>query len=339
MGKMKQLWFVDEGKIDLIDVDIPKVKSNQVKVKVAYAALCATDVHQVTMGVLGAVPPMPLGHEASGIIEEASPEAVKAGYEVGDKVALFPVTYCGKCENCKKGMTQYCINAESTGAFAEYVVTDISAIYKIPQNASLESYALVEPTNCTLRAMDLAPIKHGSTVAIAGVGGIGSIMLNQILLSGASKITAIDPVPEKRELALAMGAAHVIDPFNEDVVKRAMEITDGAGFNSVFEVSGSPKGAETPLKILAKCGTAIYFAVFPPEFKMPLNLYDLYMKEGRIQTVFTSHSIMHRSINIIERMQTDKIIGKIIPLKDAVESFDVFNLSIYPKILLDCSKV
>lgn len=338
MAKMKQLWFVEEGKVDLLEVDIPEVKANQVKVKIAYAALCATDVHQVTMGVLGAVPPMALGHEASGTITQVSSEAAEAGLKVGDKVALFPVTHCGKCAWCKKGLTQYCNHAQTTGAFAEYVVTDISAVFKIPEDTDLKKYALVEPTNCTLRAMDLAPIKHGSTVAIAGIGGIGSIMLNQILLSGASKITAIDPVPEKRELALAMGAAHVIDPFSEDVVQRSMEITEGVGFDSVFEMSGSPKAAEVPLKILARCGTAVYFAVFPPEFEMPLNLYDLYMKEGRIQTVFTTTSIMHRSINIIERMQTDKIIGKIMPLSDAVESFELFHKSIYPKILLDCSK-
>ena len=163
-------------------------------------------------------------------------------------------------------------------------------------------------------------------------------MLNQILLSGAARITVIDPVPEKRELALSMGAQYAIDPFNEDAVARAMEITDGLGFDYVFEMSGSPKASETPLKILARCGTAVYFAVFPPKFEMPLNLHDLYMKEGRIQTVFTTTTIMNRSINMIERMQTDKIIGKIMPLSEAVESFEVFKTSKYPKILLDCSK-
>lgn len=339
MAKMKQLWFVEKGKVDLLEVEVPEVRANQVKVKIAYAALCATDVHQVTMGVLGAVPPMALGHEASGVIEEISPEAVKAGYQVGDHVALFPVTNCGNCAWCKKGMTQYCINAQTTGAFAEYVVVDISAVFKIPKAGDLKKYALVEPTNCTLRAMDLSPIKHGSTVAIAGIGGIGSIMLNQILLSGAAQITAIDPVPEKRALALAMGASYAIDPFGEDVVKKSMEITDGIGFDTVFEMSGSPKAAETPLKILARCGTAVYFAVFPPEYELPLNLYELYMKEGRLQTVFTTTQIMHRSIHMIERMQTDKIIGKIMPLRNAVESFEVFHQSLYPKILLDCSEV
>ncbi|MDO4269508.1 MAG: alcohol dehydrogenase catalytic domain-containing protein [Eubacteriales bacterium] len=338
MAKMKQLWWLDQDKIDLIDVDIPAVGPGEVKVKIAYAALCATDVHMVTMGVMGSKPPAPLGHEAAGTIVELSPEAEAAGYKVGDKVTMFPVSHCGECEWCKRGMTQYCINSKPTGAFAEYVVTDVKTIYKLPDNVELRDYAIVEPTNCCLRAMDLAPIRHGATVCVAGVGGIGSIMLNQVLLSGAARITVIDPVPEKRELALSMGAQYAIDPFAEDAVARAMEITDGLGFDYVFEMSGSPKAAETPLKILARCGTAVYFAVFPPKFEMPLNLHELYMKEGRIQTVFTTTTIMNRSINMIERMQTDKIIGKIMPLSEAVESFEVFKTAKYPKILLDCSK-
>ena len=338
MATMKQLWWTDTDKIELKEVPIPEVGPNEVKVKIAYAALCATDVHQVTMGVMSAKPPAPLGHEASGTIVEIGEQAAAAGYKVGDKVTMFPVSHCGECEWCKKGMTQYCINSKPTGAFAEYVVTDVKTVYKLPEDADLKEYAIVEPTNCCLRAMDLAPIRHGATVAVAGVGGIGSIMLNQILLSGAARLPVIQPVAEKRQMALDMGAEYVIDPFNEDVVARAMDITDGVGFDYVFEMSGSPKAAQTPINILARCGTAVYFAVFPPKFEMPLNLHELYMKEGRIQTVFTTTSIMPRAIKMIKRMQTDKIIGKIMPLSEAVESFDVFKTSKYPKILLDCSK-
>ncbi|ADK15639.1 Sorbitol dehydrogenase [Clostridium ljungdahlii DSM 13528] len=338
MEKMKQVWFTDKNKVEVRNVEIPKVAENQVKVKIAYAALCATDVHMVTMGVLGAKPPMRLGHEASGIIEELGEGADKFGFKIGDKVSLFPVTSCGKCPACKKGQPQYCHNSQDTGAFAEYVVTDVSAVFKIPDDADLQWYSLVEPANCTVRAMDLAQIKHGDTVAISGVGGIGSILLNMILLAGGAKVTAIDPVESKRQMALNMGAQYVIDPFNENMEKRAMEITDGNGFDYVFEASGSPKAAEPALKIMGKCGTVVYFAVFPPKYEMPLNLYELYMKEGRIQTVFTTTSIMPRTINLIPRLQLDKVIGKVMPLSDAVKGFELFNKSIYPKILFDCSK-
>ena len=103
-------------------------------------------------------------------------------------------------------------------------------------------------------------------------------------------MTAIDPVASKRELALRMGAQYAIDPFHENLEERAMELTNGLGYDMVFEVSGSPKASEPCLKIMAKGGTVVYFAVYPPNYEMPLNLYELYRKEGRIQTVFTDPS-------------------------------------------------
>lgn len=336
MAKMKQLWFAEENKIELREVDIPTVGREMVRVKTAYVALCATDIHMVTMGILGAKPPMPLGHEASGVIEELGEGAEKYGFKVGNKVSLNPVTSCGHCPACKRGQRQYCQNAKPLGAMAEYIVTHVSALNKIPDDADLKIYSLVEPACCTIRAMDLSPIRHGATVAISGVGGIGSILLNMILLSGGAKVTAIDPVASKRELALEMGASYVIDPFNEDIVQKSMEITNGLGFDMVFEVSGSPKASEPCLKIMAKGGTVCYFAVYPPKYEMPLNLYELYRKEGRIQTVFTDPVIMPRVINLVPRMQLDKIIGKVMPLSEGVEAFELFEKSIYPKILLEC---
>ncbi|MGE5496402.1 MAG: zinc-dependent alcohol dehydrogenase [Burkholderiales bacterium] len=336
--KMKQLWYVSENKLEVLEKEVPAVGFRQVKVKIAYAALCATDVHIVTMGLMGIKPPIAMGHEASGIIEELGEGTEHSGLKVGDKVCLFPSSFCGICPACKKGHTQYCENTSIAGAFAEYAVVDISVVFKLPDDADLKSSCLVEPANCTIRAMDLAAIKHGSTVAISGIGGIGSIMLNMLLLSGATKITAIDPVESKRELALAMGAQHVINPSIENIEKRAMEITGGEGFDYVFEMSGSPKAAEPAIKIIAQCGTVVYFAVYPPKYEMPLNLFELYRKEGRIQTVFTSHAIMPRTINLLPRLQTDKIIGTVIPLSDGVRSFELFHQSIYPKIVLDCSK-
>jgi threonine dehydrogenase-like Zn-dependent dehydrogenase len=334
---MKQLWFVAENLVELREVEVQEPGPRQVKVKIVYAALCATDVHQVTMGVLGARPPMALGHEASGIIEELGSETEQSGFAVGDKVCLFPVTSCGVCPNCKKGRPQYCSHSKTTGAFANYVTTDMSAVFKLPYDADLKHYCLAEPVNCTVRAMELAPIPHGATVAVSGIGGIGAILLDQVILSGATEITAIDPVPGKRQLAVAMGAQYALDPFDKHFMQRALNITNGEGFDFVFEMSGSPKAALTPLKLLARCGNAVYFAVFPPTFEMPLNLYELYMKEGRIQTVFTTPSLMPRTIRIIPRLRLDLIIGKVMPLEQATEAFDLFHESVYPKILLDCN--
>lgn len=338
MATMKQLWFEERGRIALREVPVPPVERGQVKVKIAYTAICATDVHQVSMGVMGAEPPAPLGHESSGVIVEVGEGTEDTGFAVGDRVCLAPVTYCGMCPPCKRGTPQYCEHLVTTGSYAEYVVCDQSAVFKIPDDGDLQQYALVEPMACTLRAMELAPIPHGASVAVSGIGGIGSILLNQVILSGAARVTAIDPVPDKRELARAMGAQYTLDPFNEDIVARAMEITEGVGFDFIFEVSGSPKAAEPPLKMMAQCGTVVYFAVFPPDYELPLNLHELYLREGRIQTVFTTPWLMPKAINLLPRMQLDKVIGKVMPLSEVVEAFALFEKSKYPKILIDCSK-
>jgi len=311
-----------------------------VKVKIAYAALCATDIHVVSMGVMNVKfteGGRGMGHECSGEIVEMGSGTEGSGLKVGDKVATFPGAPCGGCDNCKNGLNQYCMKPTFGSVFCQYAVLPPNGVYKLPDDADLRTYALVEPANCCIRAMDVSPIRHGQTVLVSGAGAIGSILLDMVIHSGAAMITVSDPVPEKRENAIAMGAQYAIDPINEDLVARGLEITGGKGFDHIFEVSGVPAAAPPCLNLLAKCGTVTYFAVFPPDYEMPLNLHDLYMKEGRIQTVFTHPAIMHRVINLMPRLQTDKIIGKIYDLADGMEAIEMFHKSIYPKILLKCN--
>ena len=340
MQTMKSIWWTGPDKIELLTgVRVPKTEPGTVKVKIAYSAICATDLHMVSMGAMGAVMAeggQGLGHECSGVIAEMGSSTERSGLKAGDKVVIYPGAPCGECENCKNGIPQYCRNGGKAGAFSEYAVVPSSGVYKIPDDADLRHYALVEPTVCAIRAMDLSPIRHGQTVLVSGVGGIGSILLDLVIHSGAAKITVSDPVAEKRENALSMGAVHAIDPVGEDLVVRGMQITDGKGYDHIFEVSGVPEAAPPCLKLLAKCGTVTYFAVFPPTYELPLNLHELYMKEGRIQTVFTNPGIVHRAIALMPRLQTERIVGRIYDLADGMEAIEMFHKSIYPKILLKC---
>ena len=341
MATMKSIWWTGPDKIELLsDVPVPEVKPGFIKIKLAYAAICATDIHMVSMGAMNAVMAeggQGLGHECSGYVEELGEATEKSGLKIGDKVVIYPGGSCGQCENCRNGIPQYCREKGGLHAFSEYSVVRATGVYKIPDDADMQRYALVEPAVCVIRAMDLSPIKHGQTVMVSGVGGIGSILLDMVIHSGASKITVSDPVPQKRENAVSMGALHTIDPINEDLIARGLEITDGKGFDHIFEVSGVPAAAPPCIDLLAKCGTVTYFAVFPPTYEMPLNLHTLYMKEGRVQTVFTNPDIMHRAINLMPRLQTEKIIGKVFDLADGMDAIEMFHKSIYPKILIKCN--
>jgi len=340
MATMKAIWWTGPDKLELLrDVPVPEIGPGLVKIKIAYAALCATDIHMVTMGAMNArfrPGGMPMGHEGSGVIVEMGSGTEKSGLKVGDKVAMFPGAPCGNCDNCKNGYPQYCMMPGRSSTFCEYTVVPPSGVYKVPDDGDLRMYALTEPSVCTLRAMELSPIHHGQTVMVSGVGAIGSILLDMVIHSGAAKITVSDPVVQKRENALAMGAQYVIDPVNEDLIARGREITGGRGYDHIFEVSGVPAAAPPCLDLLARCGTVTYFAVFPPTYEMPLNLHNLYMKEGRIHTVFTSPHLMQRAIDLLPRLQVDKIIGRIYDLADGMEAIEMFHKSIYPKILLKC---
>lgn len=337
MTSMKSLYFAREGEIEVWDVEVPTPGPGQVRVKTAFASLCATDVHQVTMGVLGAKPPMPLGHETSGTVDALGPGAEASGLKVGDKVTAFPVSVCGQCPRCQVGQPQYCENAAPFGGFSQYYVTSANSVFRLPADADLKSFTITEPTVCAIRAMELAPIRHGQTVAISGVGGIGAILLNAILLSGAAKVTVIEPVAAKREMALRMGATHAIDPSAEDVVARANQITGGWGFDVVFEASGSPRAAQPALDIVGRCGRVVYFAVYPPSFELPVNLYDLYSKEAAILTVFTNPDLFPRAINLLPRLALNEILGPVIPLTRALEAVELFHTGQYPKIIIDCT--
>ncbi|HVI43103.1 MAG TPA: hypothetical protein VM577_21045, partial [Anaerovoracaceae bacterium] len=109
-------------------------------------------------------------------------------------------------------------------------------------------------------------------------------------------------------------------------------------YDVVFEASGVPAAAPPILEIIANKGTAVYFAVFPMEYELPVNLYKLYSKEGRIQTVYTTNYNYPRVIELIPKLQMDKIIGTILPLDEGAKAWDLFHQSIYPKIMLKCSE-
>jgi (R,R)-butanediol dehydrogenase/meso-butanediol dehydrogenase/diacetyl reductase len=341
MSKMKAVLYMKNQNYELATVDVPVPVKDHIKIKVKYCAMCATDAHMVSQDLYNRPKGFGLGHELSGTIDELGEGTEKYGFEVGDPVAVFPLYHCGKCEFCKKGMTQYCIEKpfRRFPGFAEYAVAHVSQVFKVPRDEDIIKYALVEPITCAIRGIDLANIQIGQNVAISGVGGIGLILLNMILLQGGANITVIEPVASKRETALVMGAKHAIDPGNEDIIARADEITGGNGFDVVFEASGVPQAAPPCLKITGLCSRIIYFAVYPMDYELPLNLYDLYMKESKIFTSYTRCEDAPRAVRIIPRMNMDLIIGKIYGLKDIDKVFEDFKKSIYPKILVDCQDI
>lgn len=289
-AKMDGRKVIEPGKCELLDIPEPQLlPTDDMKIRVDYCAMCATDVHIVTMGL-----------------------------------------FFGICKHPIAGSFVH--------GFTEYCTAVCEQVFQIPKNSPIDPkyYCLAEPMASAMDGMDLADIKIGDNVLLQGCGAIGSIILNMLLLKGGANVTVSDPIAEKRETALKLGAQYVIDPKNEDLKERAMEITNGRGYDVIFDVSGVPAAAPLLPKLLANKGTVVYFAVFPMDYELPLNLYDLYIKEGRLQTVFTTIYNYPRVIDLIPRMNLDVIANREMKLSDGVEIFNAFLESKSNKIIVDC---
>lgn len=342
LGEKRNL--ISPGVCELIDIPEPELQpTDGMKIRVEWCAMCATDVHIVTLGLYGMPAPWVMGHEVCGTIMELNPHGAAAGFQVGDKVVVNAVAPCGSCPQCKRGFGNGCthpITGSFFGGLTEYITAQPQQCFKIPENSPVDPkyYCLAEPMASPMDGMDLADIHIGDSVLLQGCGAIGSINLNMLLLRGCTNVTVSDPVPEKRALALKLGAQHVIDPTREDIVKRGMELTGGRGYDVVYDVAGVPAAAPQLPKLLAYRGRLVYFAVYPMDYELPLNLYDLYEKEGRVQTVFTNFYNYPRVMDLVPRMQLDTIVTREMKLSDGVEVFHAFLESKNNKIIVDCTK-
>jgi (R,R)-butanediol dehydrogenase/meso-butanediol dehydrogenase/diacetyl reductase/L-iditol 2-dehydrogenase len=330
----------EKGEFGVIDYPIPEIGPEDVLIKVAFCAICGSDPHAAA-GNLPIPVPFPLGHEVSGTIVQLGEKATRKELEIGDRVAGNYAHFCGTCYYCRNGQEQFCeaMMEWKMGGMAEYVVWHESQVYKIPDSISFEEASLLEPVSIALRAVERADIRPGARVAVSGGGGIGLLAAQLARICGASSVTVIEPIEEKRNLAKSLGIDHVIDPFTKNVQREALSLTDGIGFDSVIESSGAPAAVKSILGTLAKGGTAVCFAMYPADFELPFNLYaNTYFKEITVRGFFMSPYSFPRAVLFLPRLNLKALIQKVYSIDEAAEAFKAQMSGKYAKVLIKCSK-
>jgi len=232
-------------------VELPKLRSDQVLIKLKAAGICGSDV-ECYEGNSGEgrydIAPYTPGHEWAG-------EVIEIGSDVnivkpGDKVTGDCVLHCGYCINCKNGlMPSACLNMreagfrpDSPGGWGEYLIMEHFYIHKLPDNWTYEEGALVEPFSIGYFGLwgNNGYVDASDNVVIFGAGPIGLCALIAAKASRA-KVIQIEPLETRREFAKKFGVDHMIDPTREDVKEKVMEYTGGIGGNVVIEASGNDK--------------------------------------------------------------------------------------------------
>ena len=328
--------------------DVPEVRiqnEDDVKIRIAYAGICGSDIHIIEGDIDEFIGVKPgdrriIGHEAVGYVSELGPKANSKGLKVGDKVAFYYNYHCGSCHYCRSGKENYCQNIQLCDwVMSDYIVFREQQVFKLPDNADMIRACLIEPVSVTLHGIDLCDIRAGTSVLVSGGGGIGLLMTQLAKLSGAVRLTVSEPIADKRKNALMIGADFVVDPFNEKLAEKAMEITEGRGFDVVIEASGSPKAIPDCYEALGRGGVMEMFGTYPNDTvigDIPLSgTKALAFKEAKILGVFQSPYMFPRAIDVFEKLNLDMYVQNVFKPEDCVKAFESQMSGIPQKTLFD----
>lgn len=259
---MKAIMRQGPKKVAVMEKDVPVAGRGDVVVKVAYTGICGSDTHRY----IEDDPKwdrLVLGHEFSGTISEVGKGVT--GYAVGDAVTAAPLVPCHDCEYCARGEFSLCggytfIGSRIDGSFAEYV--KVPAVNLVPLGADfpLEKAAFVEPVTVCLHPILRLENLLGTTIVVTGLGAIGLLAVQVFRAMGARTIVASDIVPEKLEMARAMGATHAVNVMDESLE----DLLDSlGGAHVVFESSGSNPAKLSAVRIAKGRGTVLLVGTSP----------------------------------------------------------------------------
>jgi threonine dehydrogenase-like Zn-dependent dehydrogenase len=219
--------------LDLHSLKVPVPSATEVRIKVAYAGICLSDIHFITgETAAGMLQEVTLGHEVAGVIDQTGSDVTE--WSVGDRVIAQPV------EN--SDTSTRVLGVHYDGAWAEYVVVSAASLVEVPASVPLDVAAIIPDAVSTPWAAinDTAQVRPAESVAVWGLGGLGYHAVKLLRLVGAAPIIAVDPLGEARERALAAGADFALDPRADDFQAEIRRITEGRGIDVAFDFFGSP---------------------------------------------------------------------------------------------------
>lgn len=276
---MKALVLKECNKMVYKDVPDPQPKEDEVLAKVMACGICGSDVHGLDGSTGRRIPPMIMGHEASGVI-------VKTGSGVrdwrsDDRVTFDSTVYPLDDWFTLEGMYNLSDNREvlgvspgtykRDGAFAEYIAIPHHILYKIPENVTFEQAAMVEAVAVALHAINVSGIKPGDKCVVVGAGMIGLFIIKLLKISGALKIIAIDTNQKRLKQSEKAGADHTFLSTEEDLAGKINSLTKNRGADISFEAVGKSDSMNIAIDMLRKGGKSVLVGNVSPRVDFPLQ--------------------------------------------------------------------
>lgn len=275
MDTMKARVLHGVGDLRYEDAPIPKLKPDEVLLKVKACGICGSDIPRIFVNGTYHFPTIP-GHEFAGeVVAAASKENEKL---IGMHAAVFPLIPCKSCTSCNKGVYETCksydyLGSRSDGAFAEYVRVPVWNLVPIADSLPFEEAAMAEPVAVGLHALRRAQIEIGDTVVIYGPGTIGMIIAQWARAWGAKKVLLVGTDLNNYDFIEKLGFYDYFNSSNGDPIEWVMEQTNGNGADIAIEAVGIATTACNCLDSVASGGKVIFVGNPHGDFTFPQNTY------------------------------------------------------------------
>jgi S-(hydroxymethyl)glutathione dehydrogenase/alcohol dehydrogenase len=305
--------------ITVHDVTLNAPAAGQVLVRTTATPFCATD-WMSWRGMRNRRVPVILGHAGAGVVEAVG-EGVTT-VKPGDRVVVPGTPECGDCFYCRIGRPDQCsllmeqtgdpvvgtylnesgatavMAAGRVGSYSEYMLVSAAQVWAVETDLPDDQLSLL---GCGITTglgsvFNVAKVQPGDSVAIVGLGQVGQWMVQAAALAGATTIIALDLKQSRRDLALAFGATHVLDPQSGDPVAAVRALTEGRGADHALEAAGPDIAMQHAFAMSRRAGTVVLTGTQHWQGTVALPMGALALQGRRVVACQNGQSVMGRDL-------------------------------------------
>lgn len=334
---MKAIVFEAPGQMTVREIPDPPLASDEVRIAVAAAGLCGTDVH-IYNGELRYTYPIIPGHEVVGTVVEVG-SAVQ-DLTPGMRVTFDPNIPCGHCYFCRRLKFNHCLNWQAVGVtrdggFAERVVVPAKVVYPI-HDLPFEQAVFIEPLSCVVYGLQRAAPALGDRVLIFGAGPIGLLMLQAVRRAGAAEVVVSDVQAERLELATRLGAERTVRADEQQ--SSALREWAPYGYDMVIDATGVPEVVARTFDYVTPGGKVLLFGVCPEDATVPFSPYHLYRHDISVYGSFALNVTFGPAIELLRSgaVRVDVLVSHRFRLNDFAQALHIARTRSEPamKILI-----
>lgn len=296
-------------------VPVPEPAPGQVRIKVAAAGVCLSDVHLID----GTLTPLylpgdvvTLGHEVAGVVD-ALGDGVE-GWQPGQRVLL----QAG--ERDRRG-TVFTRGVDYDGGWAEYAVASQETVVPIPDELPFEQACIIPDAVSTPWAAvtDTGRTRPGEAVAVWGVGGLGAHAVQLLRLVGAAPLIAVEPLAAARERALALGADAALDPGDNAFRDAVLGLTGGRGLDVAFDFAGVTAVREQALTVLGRRGRLVLAGIANKPVTIPSDSPFNYLQQAVLGHYGSEAEHVEQLVSLARQRRLDlsASVSDVLPLAEA----------------------